>query len=203
MTHTSIPTLYKLESNFLRHQRTFIITSCSRYFVLKRQQVWLRSTTFSSLGNLSSMAGLIASLFKSPQLCRLSGVSLQARSATEGSEFLYAALYFHTMTSLVSDDFRERWRITECSCHISLTQHEMMPRYDRRTIYNLRQEFQRWKSIQNSVEATLQYSLLGERTDPQSRLVKSVFPDQQSSLFKLLGQLHHILFENTISSCPE
>ena len=99
------------------------------------------TTTFSSFGNLSSMAGLIASLFKSPELCRLSGVSLQARSATEGPEFLYAALYFHTMTSLVSDDFRERWRITECSCHISLTQHEMMPRYDRRIIYDLRQEF--------------------------------------------------------------
>ena len=107
------------------------------------------------------------------------------------------------MTSLVSDDFRERWRITECIGHISLTQHEMMPRYDRRTIYNLRQAFQRWQSTQNSVEATLQYIPLEERIDPQSRIVLSVFPDEQSPLFKLLGQLHHILFENTTSSCLE
>ena len=149
------------------------------------------------------MAGQIASLFKSPQLCRLSGVSLQARSATEGPEFLYAAVYFHTMTSLVPDDFGERWRITECTCHISLTQHDTMPRYDDRTIYNLRQAFQRWQSTQNSVEATLQYIPLEERIDPQCRIVLSVFPDEQSPLFKLLGQLHDILFEKTTSSCHE
>ena len=138
------------------------------------------------------MAGQISSLFESPTLCSLSGISLQARPAIDRPDFLYAAVYFNTITSLVPDAvFRERWECTDCTCHISITQNMEMPGYDRGIVYRLRQAFKRWKTFQDSVRATLLYVPLGEWTDPQSRIVLDTIPDRVFSIQVVRGVASH------------